>query len=379
MPGSEAEVRPWRIAVVSGVCVEHDAISNALRDQAEILRAAGHEVVVFAMHAEGPDRDEVTVVPTSWALANHHGYVGADLAIFHFGVGYDLFNALLLQGGPPAVTHFHNVTPPELLDGAAREVSASSLAQLSIADRSVEVWLDSPYNGVELLRSCDVAPEVLRLMELRVPAADTPHCRSVPEPGSLLRMLTVGRFVEAKGLLDLVASMQHVPAAVGPVSLSLVGSLRFSSRQFLARLRAAIAEVPSHVEVEIVEDPATDHLRSLYRQSHLFVSASWHEGFCVPVIEALAAGCRVLTSDAGALPHTVGPCGRVAPVHDPDAFGAALAEVLAEIRDEDPVAAGPDERCCAHVEHFGTESYRSRLLAAVSRLVGATPAGAGSD
>jgi glycosyltransferase involved in cell wall biosynthesis len=372
-------VRPWRIAVVSGVCVEHDAISNALRDQAEILRAAGHEVVVFAMHAEGPDRDQVTVVPTSWALANHHRYVDADLAVFHFGVGYDLFNALLLQGGPPAVTHFHNVTPPELLDGAARAVSASSLAQLSIADRSVEVWLDSPYNGVELLRSCDVEPEVLRLMELRVPAADTPHRRSVPEPGSPLRMLTVGRFVEAKGLLDLVESMQHVPAHVGPVSLSLVGSLRFSNRGFVARLRAAIAEVPAHVEVEIVEDPTTDHLHALYRQSHLFVSASWHEGFCVPVIEALAAGCRVLTSDAGALPHTVGPCGKVAPVHDPAAFGAALAEVLAEIRSEDPSAAGPDERCLAHVRHFGTESYRSRLLAAVSRLVGATPAGAGSD
>lgn len=363
-----------RVALVSGVCVAHDAISNALRLEAAVLRSAGIDVEIFVLHADDATAAEVTLVPHSFALANATGYRDADLAVFHFGVSYELFNALLLSGGPVKAVRFHNVTPPELLEGAAQGLAAASLMQVSIADRAAAVWADSEHNAEVLLAHADVDPGRVSVLELYVEHADAPEEPRRPDDGEPVRLLYVGRFVEAKGLDDLLDAVARLPPSLGAVSLVLAGSTTFSDPTVLDRLDARIPSAPAHVDIRIVSDPSDDELAELYRRAHVFVSSSRHEGFCIPVIEALAGGCDVVVTDAGALTDTVGGCGTVVPAMDPEAMAAAIGDTIASLRAE-PTEADRRRRdlVLAHLRRFDADSFTERFLAAVDRAARSLP------
>ncbi len=67
----------------------------------------------------------------------------------------------------------------------------------------------------------------------------------------------------------------------------------------------------------------------LYRCADLFVFPSLYEGFGLPVLEAMACGTLVLTSDTSSLPEVVGDAGWLSDPHDADAFASKIDEILA--------------------------------------------------
>jgi glycosyltransferase involved in cell wall biosynthesis len=71
-----------------------------------------------------------------------------------------------------------------------------------------------------------------------------------------------------------------------------------------------------------------DELVALYQTCDLFVTASRHEGFCIPVIEALACGTPVVGAHATALPETIGPGGLTFPPGDHQALAEAVVALL---------------------------------------------------
>lgn len=367
-----------KIAIVSGLCVRHDAISNSVLNQRRVLLDAGHDVKVFTHHTDVLDEPAVKLVHDPWTLAREPFYDTADLVIFHFGIRYGLFNALLLDHDHAVrIVHFHNVTPLELLDGPARQAAAEALDQIAIVDRADLVWSDSPHNTEVILAETDVDPDKVHAVPLCVPAmlrGDNPR----PHSG-VIRVVSVGRFVRAKGLHVLVEAFARLPEQlVRESEVVLVGSLSHSDRSYIAGLETMIAESGLAGRVQMLHDIADDELQRMYCRADVFVSASFHEGFCVPVIEALSAGCEVVVSDAGALPDTVGPCGWVVPVGDSGALADALeAAMRASRAPKDPAV---EVRRAEHVHRFGRESHRAVLLQEVERAASLrpTPPNAGS-
>jgi glycosyltransferase involved in cell wall biosynthesis len=71
-------------------------------------------------------------------------------------------------------------------------------------------------------------------------------------------------------------------------------------------------------------------LRSLYAGADLFAFPSWHEGFGLPVLEAMVQGTAVLCSDVPALHEVAGGAAHLVPPGDVEAWAAALAELLAD-------------------------------------------------
>jgi len=71
-------------------------------------------------------------------------------------------------------------------------------------------------------------------------------------------------------------------------------------------------------------------LAALYRHALCLVISSRHEGFGLPALEAMASGCAVVATDAGNLPELLADVGRIAPVDDAPALGAAIAGLLNE-------------------------------------------------
>lgn len=355
--------RPARIALMSGICTRHDAISNVLRTQESLLAEAGHDVRVIVQHTDFPGGRHVSV-SDPWLLQRDEWYPTADLVVLHFGIRYGLFDSLGLSHRGVRVVHFHNVTPPDLLSGHSRAAAVAGIDQLSIATLADHVWSDSSHNTECLLEWTDVDPARVTPMQLCTPWADS----SPPSGARDRRVIAVGRLVPAKGQMDLVEAVASLPGSAREgLEVDLIGASDASDAGYIAALRERITVLGLDDVVRLELDLPDDLLRERFEAAAVFVSTSRHEGFCVPVVEALAAGCRVVATDAGALPETVGPCGSLVPVGDVPALRDAMAAAL----DAGPRTPAELAGCESHLAMFRPAAFRDRMLAAVDELLAA--------
>ncbi|MEI2654262.1 MAG: glycosyltransferase [Microthrixaceae bacterium] len=366
---------PGRVVIVSGIRVRNDAISNIICQQRQVLVDAGYRVDVIVQHRDSVAGDWETTSPHAWDLLRNPIYLAADLVIFHFGIFYDLFDALALpHRRARRVVHFHNVTPPELLNGATRGFAQRGLVQLVNAELADTVWSDSPHNTDVLCARTTILPEQVVPMAPAVPAVGgRPASTTAAAITGPVRLISVGRFVPAKGLTELVAAIAQLePELRHDLRLTLAGSISNSDAEYFRTLNRQIAEAGLTDLVDVAADPPDEELATLLWHSDILVSASHHEGFCVPVIEALATHCRVIVTDAGALPDTAGPCGIVVPAGDAAALSGAVAGEIHAVRavragGAEAEAAERDrlELAARHLDQFSPEQFRDRTLRAV--------------
>jgi len=113
-------------------------------------------------------------------------------------------------------------------------------------------------------------------------------------------------------------------------------------------------------------------LPALLAGAALYVCASLHEGFGLPVLEAQACGAPVLCSNRGALPETLGDCGVLFDPADAEAFAAALIDVLRDAPRRARLAkAGPPRVA----EKFGWARVAERTLAVHAEAAGSAARG----
>ncbi|MFO0850338.1 MAG: glycosyltransferase family 4 protein [Gemmataceae bacterium] len=368
--------RRLKACVITGVVVPHDAISNITRQQADALAGVA-DVRVFAHGCQVPD-SRVTEVGDPLALAAHDHFRAADLVVFNFGIAYPLFDAIhLAPRTATVVVCYYGVTPPQLLPPDRRGVIHESYKQASnilAADR-VLVTSDHIRKDLALVGVPDDRVRMVRLGVAFAPAGERP-ARAAGDP---LRLLYVGRFVPAKGVRDLV---QAVAAVSGNLRLDLAGSGRWADEAYLAEVRAA-GEAALGDRFRVHLDATDEELAGLYAAADAVVLPSYHEGFGVPIVEALAAGCFPVTSDAGACPETAGGLGLVYPVGDVPALADRLRTLAAAVAAGGfPVngrvvpAAEWRARAADRAAEFSRAAYEARFRAAVLSGVNGPPTAA---
>jgi glycosyltransferase involved in cell wall biosynthesis/SAM-dependent methyltransferase len=342
----------------------------------ETFRRSGHDVRVFTLATDRLVADDVCIVPDPWTMARDAFYRSADLVVLHYGIHYDLFNALLLDHGRAAhVVRFHNVTPPALLEGESMWAAMEALDQLAIVDRADAVWCDSSHNAEVLLEHCDIDPRKVVRLPLHVPMIDHEPPPRTPHPD--IALLSVGRFVPAKGLHDLIEAYGSLdPTTREGTHLRLIGDLTYSDAGYVERLHAEVDRLGLGDAVHFEHGVSDEALHAAFASTDLYVSASYHEGFCVPVVEALANDCQVIVTDAGSLPDTVGGCGEIVEVGDVNAIRTAIAASVAAQRSGawEVDRASRHEARVAHLQQFSSTEFAIGLereaLRAVSLVSG---------
>ena len=317
--------KPFCVALYNGIFVSADAISTSVRYKLELVRrlAAGGipiHATVFAQSTDIADHDvkEMSSVHRLWQSAEFHE---ADFHLFEFGVYYDLFDAVFLLGDTAiAAGVYHNVTPPSLAETLVmRTVLERSLSQRRHFLRFQRIICDSEFNRDDL-ETIGVPRADCTIVHL--PAAVTPVPRIRPTRVTV-RVLFVGRFVAAKGFFDLIRAIERVVQRVPDVVLTLAGNPQLSSSESMAELYRLVDGIGS--TTRIVAAPSPDELATLYANSDVMVMPSYHEGFCLPVVEALAAGCHVIAYDSGNLPTIVDGVGTLVPCGNVEALADAIS------------------------------------------------------
>jgi glycosyltransferase involved in cell wall biosynthesis len=113
--------------------------------------------------------------------------------------------------------------------------------------------------------------------------------------------------------------------------LAIVGGGR--DREYLASLHALAAELGISGDVVFVGAVPLDETVYFYRAAEAFVYPSLNETFGLPILEAMACGCPVVTSDTSAMPETAGGAALLADPGDPESIARAIVEAAGPARD----------------------------------------------
>jgi glycosyltransferase involved in cell wall biosynthesis len=350
--------QPRKVALITGICVQHDAISASVRDDALAFSAAhGYSTRVYSYSNDYPELDAKIVAGPADILFDAH-YRDADLLIYHFGIYHDLFNTIMVGNGhAPQAVRYHNITAREFLPQSDWGIIARSRRQLFNCRAADRIWPVSDYNAADLVQNGIATAADIEVIPLMV-GNGARACSLLEKDSATTRIVFLGRFVKSKGLTDLLRAVAAARArTTQKIELRLLGSPKFSSRDYMAELTALTAQLHLGACVTMVGEVSEAGLADEFRRAHIICVPSYHEGFCKPVIEAMAFGCIPVTYDAGNLAFVARGYSRTVPAGDIAALATALTETSASI--ESLAAKGGQARVTVDAGEMPVATYEA--------------------
>ena len=352
------------------------APGDAVTNEALLLRSALRsldwvgESEVFARYVDPALAGDVLPLD-GYAERSPAGPAAArDLLVVHASIGEPAVAALLAGRPEPIVLVYHNIAPSasfrpydpafaDLLDGGRRELAA-------LRPRVALALADSAFNAADLesmgyagVRVSPLVVDAAALTRLEPDPATTEELAAVEGPV----VLFVGQLLPHKRP-DLLVQAYHVLATyLEPrARLVLVGPGR------LPRYRRAVERYVDELGLtgaRVVGPVGDAALAAFYRRADAFVTASDHEGFCVPVLEAMAFGVPVVARACGAVPGTAGGAALLVPPGDDP---LVLAEALAAVVGDAALRAALVERGRARLGAFAVERSTAAFLGHLAEL-----------
>jgi glycosyltransferase involved in cell wall biosynthesis len=312
------------------VLLHADAIGDETREIRAGLRARGFESEVFILPQDrAPENLDRSARPIAELLD------GAPPAavLYHYALASDA-TGLLLDSSLPLVLIHHNVTPPRwfrMIDPAHQASLAAAEEDLvRLRDGCALALGDSEYTRREL-EAMGFSPTAV----LPIVLDQRPYREHRPGPlhrdiGQAPTLLTVGRVAPNKRIEDCIRLLAAYRAGVDPrARLWVVGDAdrlpvyRDALLRLVQRLRLDDG-------VRFLGRVSREELVDCYRGATAYVSMSEHEGFCVPLVEAMASDLAILAHPATAVPFTLGDAGLQVPGKDFPLMAEALGLLLGD-------------------------------------------------
>lgn len=268
-----------------------DAVGNHCLHVADTLSGQGFEVALYAQrHNIG---DGGRILDVNGLLSNRHPSP-QDLILLSFST-FQPRLASLLELPCRKVAYFHGVTPVELLldhDPAAAYWSSRALLQLPLLARCEHLIANSSWNLADLvshflpetsLPPTSVIPPITPDMPL---LARSP--REISSRNSPARLLMVGRMAPHKRVEDGVKIAARLRDLGIPATLDIVGSA--TSPDYVRHLQSVVTSSGMDGSVRFLGHVTEEVLSQCYREADVLLTCSLHEGFCIPVLEAMHQG-----------------------------------------------------------------------------------------
>jgi len=340
-----------------------DAIGDSARRVQALLRGMGHASELYAMTIY----DDLKGVARSF---DHPETRGGDVTIFHFALPSPMTS---LFGDLPRgrVLQYHNITQAHFF--APYDTNLFRLARLGRQDLStlvgrVDLALgDSEYNRAELERMGFGPTGVMPI------AIDTDRITRAPRRPALEEILDdglenflfVGRIVPNKKIEDYIRLAEQYKRYVNTDYRFIFVGRYDGVPRYYSTIRALIREYDLPPDRFIFTGPApNEDLATYFRMASVYVSLSEHEGFCVPLLEAMAADVPVLAYAAAAVPDTLGGAGMQFSPKDLE----YAAELLGVLTFDDEVRRSVIEGQRRRLADFGDARVCRELQSVIARV-----------
>jgi glycosyltransferase involved in cell wall biosynthesis len=325
-----------RIAMLVPGLAPYDAVSNDTLGMTAALRAQGHEVAVFAPHWRDVAEDvQPHAAIGDWIRGED------DVVVYHYCIGWDFALDLFRRTKARRVVRYHNITPPEFFAGWSEGYVAACTAGRAEIDAyaalGCELYLGcSPFNledfigrGVDPSR-CAVLPPFHRIEELLAVTPDTRRIGNNADGAP--ELLMVGRIAPNKGDLALIDALTVIRRTSDPrTRLLRIGKLDPNLERYGVAVREHAHEMGADAHVVAIDDATPGELRAAYAAADALVMLSAHEGFCVPLVEAMALGTPIVAFGSSAIGWTVGDAGIVWSEPDPHLVATSIVRLHTDL------------------------------------------------
>ena len=340
-----------------------DAIGHEVLGIQRVLQEAGYESQIFVETAdprlESLTRDYRELVDFSHA---------DNLLLHHFSLGSKASRTAFALPDRMALI-YHNITPPEYFVGVnrllARQCYRGRRELQAYRDRCDLALGDSEFNRQDLEALGFPRTSVLPV----VPGFS--HLDREPEylvaqqfDDEWTNILFVGRVIPHKKIEDLIQSFHAYHTLFNPRSRLLIVGVHSGFERYFASLNHLAAELRL-VDVHFVGQVSDQELTAYYEIADLFLCASEHEGFCVPIVEAFYKQVPVLAYAATAVPTTMDGAGVLFDTKDPRHVAALMDAVIGNDRLQDAIVEGQ----LAAVERLLAKDFRGTLLGFVNQIL----------
>jgi glycosyltransferase involved in cell wall biosynthesis len=308
-------MNPLRIYQILPSAKKSDAVGSMALNLQHLFGDWGAKSLIFTESQQsfgigsirlGPLRR--SVLESGWGQATP-----PDIAIYHHSIGTKVADAFLTLPASKKILVYHNVTPPDLIRawdpkgaddcvwglqqnaalvaGVDCVVALSKFSMNDLAKHSPKQLLHIPY----LLGSKTQRQKI---------------SNPIPRPPEKAHILVVGRVVPHKCVLESIRGAARYLETHPDSQLRVVGGLKGAPlyvseiQKFLNTLSPAVRS-----RVQIFGRVSPKKLIQYYRDSDLLLTLSKHEGFCVPIVEAMQHHLAIVASQEGAIPETLGEGG----------------------------------------------------------------------
>ena len=344
-----------------------DAIGHEVLGIQRVLRAAGYTSEIFVETAD-PRLEDLTI--------DYREMVGAvgpeDILIHHFSIGSRASRTAYALPGRMVLV-YHNITPPEYFLGVHKDLVKLCFRGrrelTAYIERCVLALGDSEYNREELealgFPATGVLPVVPGFVHLDEP---TDRALAGDFDDGFVNIMFVGRVIPNKKFENIIRAFHAYRTRHNPRSrLLLVGS-HSGFEKYLAMLQTLVAQLGTR-DVHFLGHVSNEELSALYDVADLFLCASEHEGFCVPLIEAFYKRVPVVAYASTAVPATMDGGGVLYENRDP-LHVARIIEAIMDDRDiEAEVLASQD----AALARLRQKDFAGTLLRFVEQVSAGPP------
>jgi glycosyltransferase involved in cell wall biosynthesis len=340
-----------RVALLGFSAPAGDAIGHQLAEKLTFFLERGADVRAFLesdhrlhpacrdlpvrVHEITRARNDESQEEESWEFLET-----ADLIIVDYSQFYDLLNGLPLLAGGKAriVLDYHSVTPPRLWGDGNREAIEKGARQRGLAWCADAVWVHSGFAKRELLDATGFPESWVHRLGFPVdfehfsPGLPRLNWRERLGLGDIKLLLFVGRLAPNKRVPILIETLALLKETIPAVHAMVVGDNGDVYAAETKRCQQRAAELHVCDRLHLLGRLGDEDLLDAYRSADVFVMPSVHEGFCLPVLEAMACGVPVVAARAAALPETVASAGLTFIADDAADLTRQVRRVLTEDR-----------------------------------------------
>jgi glycosyltransferase involved in cell wall biosynthesis len=340
-----------------------DAIGHEVLGIQRVLRAAGYESDIFVETAD-PRLESLTRHYRELVDATHPD----NLLLHHFSIGSRASRTAYALPDRMALI-YHNITPPEYFAAVHRTLARQCFRGRreihAYVDRCDLALGDSEFNRQDLeslgFPRTAVLPVVPDLAHLDDPA-DWMVVRQFDDDWT--NVLFVGRVIANKKIEDVIRCFHAYHTTFNPRSRLIIAGVFNLFERYFAGLTHLVHELGLE-HVHFAGHVSDAELIAYYEVADLFLCASEHEGFCVPLIEAFYKQVPVLAYAATAVPATMDGGGVLFHTKDPAYVAALMDAVLSHPDLQDAIV---DAQLGA-VDRLQAKDFDGTLLRSVEQML----------
>lgn len=341
-----------------------DAVSNDVIEIQRFLSEHGYSSKIFAKYIHPK------VSKFASQLSSYKGSP-QNVVMYHFSLAGGDVTEYVKQLPDKKVLIYHNITPPEFFDGYDDELRCSckqGLEELKGLKNHFQLAIgDSEYNQQCLEQFGYSNTGVIPIL------IDTDSWSKDIDPDDLdrtyenctINILFVGRVAPNKKHEDIIKIFYYYHHGINSNSkLYLVGSKQIS--RYLSSLEELIAKLGLSDAVVFTGVVSEAELVQYYRMAHVFLCMSEHEGFCVPLLEAMHFRIPIIAYNSTGVPDTLGDAG--IHVNEKDYIG--VAELINILIEDNNIRHKIVQKQAGRLKYFDKNRTGNRLIKIIESLEG---------